>query len=59
MIDRDLYSDFEQSRVYPDTVPEPINPEEPVLMMVGMGAPCDLNPVPVPMFAQSAKMKWK
>jgi Zn-finger nucleic acid-binding protein len=55
MIDRDLYNDFEQSRVYPDTVPEPTHPEEPVLMMVGMGAPCDLNPVPVPMVCPKCK----
>ena len=59
MIDRDLYNDFERSRVYPDTVPEPINPEEPVLMMVGMGAPCDLNPVPVPMVCPSCKLEME
>ena len=59
MIDHDLYSDFEGSRVYPDTVPKPQHPEEPVLMMVGMGPPCDLNSIPVPMICPSCKTEME
>jgi len=55
MIDRDLYGDFEVSRMYPDTVPKPTHPGETDLVMVGMGAACEIDTVPIPVVCPSCK----
>lgn len=56
---RDLYSDFERNAMYPDTVPEPMNPVEPEFRMVGMGAPCDLPQVKIPMVCSKCNSKME
>jgi len=55
MIDHDLYSDFERSGMYPDTVPKPHHPEEPVFRMVGMGTACEKTGAHIPMVCPACK----